>query len=343
VEQRCTPGHRVCQDNAVFICSADGLELVLSEECHESAACTDDSLMGGFAYCKSSPCTPGQKLCQGNVVKECTDDGMIAEDGTDCGDDLCDRGECKPRLCELFTFVCVDGDVHVCELQGTATSLSRECPEASPCLAYGPTVADCVPRACEPGMAGCVANQLGTCAADGRSLSQVAQDCASVEQVCSSASACSESATDVVGVAEEVEYFPADYVLGNVIDVHSSRQLTKLETHLLLDAPRDLRFVVFEQSDQAYELACFEITAGNVGSGFFGSSTLSCPLEAGKRYLLGVVILVGEGHHYYDEAPWSASLSFAGVAAGSFNGYGVTTYFDTFGPVYRQRVTTELP
>jgi hypothetical protein len=125
--------------------------------------------------------------------------------------------------------------------------------------------------------------------------------------------------------------------------VHSDRRLTKLESHLMLDQPRDLRWVVYEQQGQQFELICSEITTNHQGSLYFASNELSCLLEAGKRYVLGVALVVGVGYQYYDTVPYSGALSFGNAVGKTNNSYASTMFFDVSEGLYRQRITTELP
>jgi hypothetical protein len=339
----CKPGDRLCVGNAVHICQPDGAALVFSEACDPSN-CVDEAPEKGFAYCKPRDCVPGTKLCNNNQVRVCADDGTVPAEGTDCGDDVCVMDACQPKLCEPFANFCFEGDVHVCEGLGVASQELKPCPEQAPCAEIAADQFDCRARPCEPGTTACVGNAFGTCATDGQSLSLVTMNCAASNQVCNATPTCVASAVDAAAVAEEVEPVGSGYFYGNVIDVTSNRLLTKLEVNLLLEAPRDLRFVVYEKKDQSFEVLCSEITANNVGSAFFGTTALSCALEAGKRYAVGVVLVVGEGYHYFDAEPHNGALSFGTALGGTSNMYSATMFFDLYPQsLYRQRLTTELP
>ncbi len=343
-EPVCKAGDRLCVGNTVHICAPDGTALVFSEDCFDYAHCVDDAPGKGFAYCTQNSCVPSSNVCDGHLAKVCESNGTLPDDGTDCGDEICDAGACKPKICEPLVYLCVDGDVHQCGQLGTRSDISETCPDAAPCAEIAPNVLECRAPPCKPGTTACLANAFGTCASDGQSLSQVTSNCAASNQVCNATPTCVASAVDAAGVAEEVELVGASFVVGNIIDVHSDRLLTKLEVNLLLEAPRDLRFVVFEQKGEQYEVVCSEITANNLGSAFFSSSELSCALEAGKRYVVGVVLMVGEGYHYIDQAPHGGVLSFGTTLGGTANGYATNMFFDLFGnSLYRQRLTTELP
>jgi hypothetical protein len=342
-EPVCKPGDRLCVANAVHICQPDGSALVFNEAC-DTANCVDEAPEKGFAYCKPRDCVPGQMFCQDNQVKLCADDGTVPAEGTDCGDEVCLMDACYPKICEPFVSFCFEGDVHVCEGLGVASQVLKPCSDNAPCAEVAPDQFDCRGRPCEPGTTACVGNAFGTCASDGQSLSQVTTNCAASNQVCSATPTCVASAVDGAGLAEEVELVGSSNFYGNMIDVTSNRLLTKLEVNLLLEAPRDLRFVVYEQKDQSFEVKCSEITANNLGSAFFSTTALSCALEAGKRYAVGVVLMVGEGYHYYDAEPHHGALSFGTALGSTSNGYSTTMVFDLYPTnLYRQRLTTELP
>jgi hypothetical protein len=174
-------------------------------------------------------------------------------------------------------------------------------------------------------------------------LSAVTQNCAATELVCNATPTCAASAVDTTGANDNVEAIGVD-VAGNIIDVHSSRRLTKLEANLILDAPRDLRWVVFEQvGAEKYELSCSEVTANNTGSSFFTTSAFDCQLAAGKRYYVGVVIVVGEGNLYLDMPPLTGALSFGKIIGSARASYDTTTYVSVGESSYRLRLTTVLP
>ncbi|HKY35880.1 MAG TPA: hypothetical protein VJN18_08075 [Polyangiaceae bacterium] len=339
-EPSCKPGEKRCVANDVHICNETGSTLVFSQACGYNARCID----GPPTYCRQNSCAPGSMVCDGNVLKRCNDDGSLPDDGSDCSDQICDGASCKPKFCEPLEYICIDGDVRQCGTLGTTTFHVETCLESAPCTEIAPNVLQCRALPCEAGATVCLGNAFGTCATDGQSLSQVTTNCAASNQVCNATPACAASAVDAAGVAEEVEGLGPNYFYGNVIDVSSNRLLTKLEVNLLLEAPRDLRFVVYEKKAQDFEVVCSEITANNLGSAFFGTTALSCALEAGKRYAVGVALVVGEGYHYSDAEPHRGALSFGTALGSTSNGYSATVSFDvSASTLYQQRLTTELP
>jgi hypothetical protein len=232
----------------------------------------------------------------------------------------------------------MNGDVQVCIAPGLRGTLLQDCPSDAPC---GPSVDGglaCVAPICEPGEGVCLANALGKCGEDGRSLVTTSQDCASSGLICDMAGACAATSVDLGAQSLEVVTVSGT-VAGNVIDVHSARRVTQLEAHLLLDVPRDLRWMIFEWQDGAFVTKVNTITTNNVGSTFFASPALTLNIAAGKRYVFAVGTVVGDGYVYYDPQPDERRLSFGTImdaAFGSSIGVGSSTSTST----YALRVTT---
>ena len=171
----------------------------------------------------------------------------------------------------------------------------------------------------------------------------MSEDCAAGNNVCDSAGTCAASAVDPVGTAEDVTAISSGVISGNAIEVHSNRLVTEIEANLLLDQPRDLRWVIWVWNGTEFEALATQLTTNQQGSAYFSSGAMSTTLEAGKRYVLGVGLVAGEGYLYHDLAPWDAEPSF-GAALGR-----VQTFYPGPGGDYVQdllyaiRVTTELP
>ncbi len=334
----CKPGTTTCVDNAVYHCQPNQVDQ-LPEACPVGTHC--QQLATDVANCAPNNCVAKEKVCDNGLLKTCSAEGALPATGKDCGDKVCEDGACKPVVCELLKQLCVDGHVHECASPGARTQLIKLCPEGQTCGLLADTV-QCLATPCAGSSSDCLGNARGTCAVDGMSLSEVAENCAATKLVCDANAACAASAVDTQGKAEEVEQLNQN-VAGNVIDVHSNRRVTKLEANLLLEAPRDLRWIIFEWTGTTFEMQVMEITSNNEGSGFFASSPLDFELKAGKRYLVGVGLVVGDGYLYYDAPPWTPSLSFGGALGGSLGGYSASYQFEPFEKLYRLRITSELP
>ncbi len=320
VDQICNPGERRCGAADVEQCNVTGTGWFVAVSCGANFRCE----VTDMPLCTARSCEPGQKVCADNAVAVCTDDGRVPNTGESCGDDICFQGVCEPKQCEPNAELCVDGDVHVCAAPGVQSVLLQDCPNDAPCGPYVDGGLACVAPICEPGEGVCLANALGKCGEDGRSLVTTSADCASTGLVCNQAGACAASSVDLAAQSLEVEAV-SGAVSGNAIDAHSSRRITKLEAHLLLDVPRDLRWMIFEWQDGTFVTRVNTVTTNNVGSSLFASPPLTFNIEAGKRYAVAVGTVVGDGYVYYEQDPVVRRVSFGTVVdsvVGSSTGIG---------------------
>jgi hypothetical protein len=341
-KQICAASRGYCQDGNVYSCDASGTTGTLTQLCNtQDQHCV---AYGSFASCSVNDCHAGDKLCANNVIKVCNADGTLPASGTPCADtQFCDNAQCKDRLCEPYTYFCKGKDIYYCDFNNPV--VSQQCAVDSSCKVLGGTGATCAPLNCSPSSSACLGNQIGTCAADGQSLSQVTSDCAAASSVCTADLKCAQSATDELGKAENVEPLSASYVIGDVIDVGSARKLTELQTQLVLGGPRELRWIVYELSGQTFVAKVDKVVSNVTGSGFISSGPFNFTLSAGKRYMLGVVISGGDAVGYLDTSPYVSKLSFGALTGrvvsyypGSFDVYGVDPNY-----VSVMTVTTELP
>jgi hypothetical protein len=339
-EPVCQPYAQECQDNTVIACKPDGSGKALVSDCGAYFHCVE--LPGALAQCNVNVCTPEATVCDGNILKVCGDDGLLPTKGEDCGDDTCILDKCVPKTCEPSARSCKEGDVYECLANGTGDFLSQDCDDNSTCreLTAGPT---CVSLSCTPGQPACVGEAKGICSSDGLDLATVSQDCAATDQICDLVSGCGTSASDVLGKKKEVESMAGADLATNVIDVLSSRKLVKIEANWLLDQTRDMRFVIYEWTGNEYEARYDEITSNNVGSGYFASDAMSFQLEAGKRYLIGSGLVVGEGYAYYDQAGWTRSYSFGSARGSAHIGHYSPLQAEASEQLYVLRLTTQAP
>ncbi|HYQ18802.1 MAG TPA: hypothetical protein VEQ58_23665 [Polyangiaceae bacterium] len=334
-----------CQDGSVYQCDGTGTISTLSQTCTPSYSHCETYNGGSYGYCRANDCTPGQKVCADNMIKTCSADGSLPPDGVACGaNQYCENATCKDSTCTAGTFLCQDGDVYYCPYGG-APQLSQTCLDDTPCKSFGDLGVVCSPRACSPGDAACIGNQIGTCGADGQSLSAATENCNTTTSVCSAALKCEKSVTDTVGVAENHEVAYAGTLLADAFEVSSARKLTQIQMQLALDGARQLRWVIFELSGSTYVAKLDQVVSGVTGTGFISSGALNYSLKAGKRYLLGVVVSGGDAIDYMDAAPYPQTVSF-GTALGRVNssyyssidvGYVDSSY------LYQMKAVTEAP
>jgi hypothetical protein len=339
-KQVCTANRSFCQDGSIYSCDSAGTTASLSQTCGTNEHCTTYS-SGSFAYCQTNSCDPGTKVCSDNMIKVCNSDGTLPSSGTPCGDtQYCEAAQCKERPCTLGTAFCKDGNIYYCDFNGPY--LNQTCDTETACKALG-SDAMCAPFACSPASSACLGNQIGTCASNGQSLSQVSTDCATASNVCTADLKCAKSATDTLGVAENAEAFPSSQLVGDVVDIYSTRKLTELQMQLVLAGPRELRWIVYELTGQSFVAKIDKIVSAAAGAGFISSGPLSFTLTAGKRYVLGVVVSGGDAIDYYDSVPFPGKVSFGTVLGrvlvyypGSFDVFNVDANF-----VSQMKVTTE--
>lgn len=343
-KQTCSANSTSCQDGNVYTCDANGVSSKLTTTCQQGEHCIGS---GSSGYC-ASECKPNTSFCEGNISKTCTADGSWPKVGTDCADKVCDQntGTCVAKVCEPNTNYCKNGDVYYCQYYfgGTPSeTLTQTCGSDEACQVQdgAPT---CVPYPCPPDAVGCLDNKVGTCATDGQSLAKVTEDCTATAAVCGPDAKCAKSVVDVLGVAEDAVTEPAGNVLGDVIQVTSARKVTEIQMNLVLAAPRELRWVIFEQSGGNFLARIDKVVSNVSGTGFVSSGPLSYTLKVGKTYLFAVAISGGNSIAYFDTAPFTAPASFGGVLGRVENSYSSTIqpYVDP-GYLYQMKLTTESP
>lgn len=345
-KQVCAASRSFCQDGNVYGCDASGTSATLSQTCNPSSEHCATYNGGSQGYCRANDCHAGDSVCDGNVIKVCNADGSLPSTGTACSDaQVCENAQCKDRPCVPGSYFCKGADVYYCDFSAPFMFLNQTCDADSSCKSVGTTGAACAPFACSPSSTACVGDKIGTCAADGQSLSAVTTDCAATSNVCTSELKCAKSATDAVGVPENAEVISASTLIGDVIDVDSTRKLSELQVQLVLSGPRELRFIVYESSGQNFQPKVDKAVSAAAGSGVVSSGAFNYKLSAGKRYVLGVVISGGDAVDYVDGLPYTRDVSF-----GTVTGRVVTYYpstFDIFAVdmnyVSQMKVVTEAP
>jgi hypothetical protein len=345
-KQTCHPNATYCDGGNVYQCSASGVGSTLWQNCTADYYHCEEFPASNYAQCSYNQCQPGQLLCDGNYVKTCTANASVPATGTDCGsDNYCENGSCKPRVCTPYEYFCQNTDVYYCDDYGRASYIAQDCGNETTCQAQGNGGATCVTLPCEPGSTACVNNKIGTCSEDGSTLTKVTDDCTAAGNVCGPDIKCAKTVEEVLGVAEDVETDGAGTAIGDVIDVTSSRKLTAIEANLVLVAPRELRWVIFEQVGSNFVARIDKIMSNQTGNGYISSGPIDYTLKANKRYLLAVNITGGSYVALYDTAPWTnQNLSFGNPIGSSNFYYSATVGLEYYQErLYQLRVTTELP
>lgn len=340
----CTPYHGACKDDNAYQCDSLGVEYKLSEVCGAGRYCSIP--YGTWANCANDDCIPGETVCRNHFVFVCNERGTIEGVGTPCGDGkVCarDAKSCTPQVCVPNTYFCDGKTSYYCYSDGLTTYRNSDCRETEYCHAENNSTS-CLPYSCTPNTTACLGDQIGTCQADGLSLATVADDCTTASNVCNASLACAAKAVDQIGAAEDIVSYELPRLIGNSIDVHSSRKLTQLEANLVLGGTRDLHWMVYERVDgsSSYVIKLDKVISGQTGSGYFSSGPIDVTLQAGSRYVLAVMTGSGSVAVYFDAPPLTPSPSFgrfvAGIAAPPDY-----PYLDYYGYVDRSfdfRVTT---
>jgi hypothetical protein len=343
-KKTCTPSGTFCQGNDIYQCDHLGVASSLSQTCKPPYYHCQASPSSNYAYCANNDCFPGEVAkCFGNEVRACNEDGSAAATGTDCGDDkYCEEGTCKTRICEPGTVYCKNGDVYNCEWPGAYEYVSLDCPTDTACDAEAYA---CVPMPCSPGTTTCLANKVGTCAADGQSLTSTTVDCTASSSICDSGNQCVKSAVDTLGSDDDPNIQYPSYVFGNIVKVSSTRKLSDFQMTLDLGStPRELRWVVFEETAaNTYTAKTETKVSSQTGKASFNSGPISnYTLKAGTTYFFGVRVLGGNTSvAYLDVVPFVSSASF-GTVLGQYQGdYASPMYAspDTQA-IYQMKVTT---
>lgn len=345
-KQTCTPGSTFCEGGNVHQCDSSGVSSSLSQTCYPASYHCQPYPSSNYAHCEPNDCYAGEEVCHGNTIKTCTASGTFPESGTDCGNDkYCENGACKPRVCAPLEYVCKDKDVYYCDDYGRLAYLTQDCSNGTACQANGNGGATCITLPCEPDETSCVGNKVGKCTADGSALATVTEDCTVDGNVCDNANQCVKSVTEKMGIEDELETQSSGVAIGDIIDVTSSRKLTEIGANLVLVAPRDLRWVVFEHVNNVYVARVDKLVTNQKGSTYFTSGPMSYTLKAGRRYMVAVAVTGGSFGSLYDLAPWSQEgLSFGKPIGGFASYYQAEINFDFYSDhLYQMSVTTELP
>jgi hypothetical protein len=345
-KQTCTPSSTFCEGGNVYQCDSAGVSSSLWQVCQPEYYHCEAYPSSNYAQCRFNDCQPGQVLCDGNTIKTCTADSTLPPTGTDCGNDnYCENASCKPRVCTPFEYFCKDKDIYYCDDYGRAAYLAQDCSNDTICQASGGGGATCVTLPCQPDETSCVNNKVGKCAADGSALATVTEDCTAGGNVCDNDNQCVKSVTEKMGIEDELETQSSSMAIGDIIDVTSNRKLTEIGANLVLVAPRDLRWVVFEYVDGSYVARIDKVVTNQKGSTYFTSGAMSYQLKAGRRYMVAVAVTGGSFGTLYDYAPWSLDgLSFGNPIGGVPFYYSANIGGDFYPDrLYQMSVTTELP
>lgn len=337
----CEKDEQVCKGSVLYGCNITRTGLEPLVDCAKAAPngfCDVEGENG--PTCAHPVCESGAKRCEGTTLYSCDKHGQYV--GT------VDPKACPPApdpapVCEPDTWRCSNGSVQVCLEQGQ-WSAPAACESGWHCADLGGS-GECITNACTAGTTVCLGNQVGSCATDEQSLSDVSLDCKTQGQVCTAEGACSGTAQDQMGPSPDSKGDVKDWVDLLILDVHTDRTLTELAMHLDLTSAGEVGFLVYEHKNGGYTLELDDATSVEAGDSVFTSHPLDFQLKAGHRYVLGVRV-AAPGSYYLQVVYKSRKLSFANVVgAKGYDGdyQSLPDYLDPNDYESQLRITTAPP
>lgn len=108
---------------------------------------------------------------------------------------------------------------------------------------------------------------------------------------------------------------------GGIVRVTTSVQLNEIKTWLNMTAARELRFVVYDSTAGTSFTKIFESVVANPGTGgpkWYSSGPVNIPLEAGRKYAIGVnwMALSGLTYYYQLSSPVPVPIDFGTITGG---------------------------
>jgi hypothetical protein len=342
VNKICTPSQTYCQNNSVYTCNAQGIGGTLYQNCGTTYYCAST---GSYAYCAYPACTANAKACSGTQTGTCKSDGSgIVLSGVDCATtgQACSVGTCVDRVCTPSTLYCKNNTANYCASDGLSAYTYATCGTGTACSVGGNTW-HCYPTTCSPSTSACLGEKLGTCSSDGTSLATVKSDCGGAGQVCT-LQGCADSAVDTIADTTDINAQPSYYNLfGDIVQVETTRVLTKLETQLDLPGTRTLQWLVYQLVGTQFQLKAQSTTSAS-GNGPQSSGTLSQTLVAGNAYYLAVAVAGGSFGYYSSPLVAPEPLSFGSVRGPSLGSYAsVLNDSESTSPLYYMKLSTQAP
>ncbi|MFH1812221.1 MAG: putative metal-binding motif-containing protein [Pseudomonadota bacterium] len=168
----CRPDERICVQNVLKICQADGLGFGSEEDCGDRI-CAD-----GTCQDPSGTCPPNARYCVGNTAYQCNVDGTgLLLDPVACGTGLCVNGVCEALICDPGKADCDGESARTCNALGTGYSVQQLCVTPQHCVS-----GRCLDQVCVPGRS-CEGNTAIECNDQGTQIINQ-RDCGT--QVCRS-------------------------------------------------------------------------------------------------------------------------------------------------------------
>nr|MBP46727.1 hypothetical protein [Myxococcales bacterium] len=167
----CTKGQTKCKSVTVLqVCNGAG-SAYNDLECEADAEACDEG------ECKKVICQPGEKVCDGVYVKECSARGVDLSISASCtADETCQSGSCLPHICDPGEQKCSSKGVATCADDGLSW-VDSLCSSKETCVAdAGAATAKCEPHICTPNLPTCDGNAYSICSDDGLNK-KIINDC----------------------------------------------------------------------------------------------------------------------------------------------------------------------
>ncbi len=256
--QICEPHTTYCKNGNVYQCVRAGADETVFQTCMAGEFCSQDATS---AYCLRDVCTPGGILActNGGVVTVCKADGSGPDPvEIDCSalDEICGSNGCWRCGTEQY--------------RSGNTCLDDVCPQ---------------------GQATCGQNRITTCAVDGSGFPAGGTDCAATNLVCDASLQCASEALDTLGTPSSCASPQTVANSAELYQATSDRHLTQIEMYFGLIGAGSVTWFVYESKDRINFSQIFQLTVPASGNGslvLMDSGTISVPLAAGNRYLIGV-------------------------------------------------------
>jgi hypothetical protein len=156
----CEPGTGFCKGTTIARCDADGSGYA-TMACPRGQTCQQN---GDIVRCVKQVCTPGQVQCDatGTTVVVCAGDGASLISKQDCSaqGQVCRAGVCRNPVCQPNQRFCSNGDVRICNADGTASTVWQNCGANQYC---DPKLLACQNGVCTPNQPACNGTLATTC------------------------------------------------------------------------------------------------------------------------------------------------------------------------------------
>jgi hypothetical protein len=249
----CTPGAVECADSELVSCSADGLEVVESEDCE------DDDKVCAQQACRTQACMPASQFCDGDVLRVCSADGVTSQSlGACLAGQYCDpdAAACATGMCAPSEPACNGAVATTCNATGDGFEAGGDdCAEDDEACVDG----SCEAVICTPGELSCSDDgDVQRCSGSG--TAQLPEQVCTSAQYCDSGACVAQECTPDAVYCDGVELRRCN-APGNGYEVEDTCDVS-------------------QQCDED-EGECVDIPDGGVGGTCTATGCPACPITSG--------------------------------------------------------------